>query len=186
MRINLHEEENLRDVYRQHPMVLIKPLILSVLALGLPWYFLIRYELLYSFRWFAVLLAVVVLGLLLRELIIWRNNKYVITNKRLLLYSHDGLFKRSVIETPLERILNVSYKTTGVISVVFDFGNVEVQVVGLIEPIILKYISDPETIKDYIWELHKRVASKAGTYDAEDIQHYQEKVGYTKKNQRLL
>ena len=178
--------EHIRDVYHQSKAVLLKPIGIAVLVLLLSWYFALQYNLVgfamrLLYAWSAIILIFAI-----RELVIWHLNAYYVTNKRLVKVSHDGLFKRTVIETPHERILNVSYKTTGVGSALFRFGDVEVQVVGLVEPIILKHIPHPAAIKDYIWELHRRVVTTQGVFEANDMAHVQERVGYTKKNQRIL
>jgi hypothetical protein len=97
------------------------------------------------------------------------------------------LFKKTFVETPLDRILNVSYKTTGFWSSILGFGNVEVQVVGLIEPIIFQNVSRPGPLKDYIWKAHERAAkSNPHRFDSESISHIQQQIGYTKKDQRIV
>lgn len=186
MKIVLHNDEHIRDVFRQSKIILIRPIIIALAAIILPWYFAWQYSFVNEYRTLFYFWAILVIIYLIRHVVIWRLNEYVITNQRLFRISHDGLFKRTVIETPLERILNVSYKTTGITSVVFGFGDVEVQVVGLVEPLILKNISVPAKIKDYLWQLHSRVATNQGKFETNDIAHIQERVGYTKPDQRIL
>lgn len=181
-----HEDEHIRNIYRQSRVFLFRPLLMPLLMIGVPTYFLWQYNLLTQFKQIVYIVIVAVLIWFIREAIIWFRNCYVITNQRLILFAHDGLFKHTVIETPLERVLNVSYKTTGVVSAIFGYGDVEVQVVGLVEPIILKHIPNPSAIKDYLWEMHKRVVTKPIAFDAGNIAHSQEDIGYTKRNQKIL
>lgn len=185
-KFTLLESEHHKSTYRQSQLFIFKPLLIALIIIFVPLYFLWQYGLLSQLSSVVFVLALGAGLWFLRELIIWYKNCYVLTNFRLILFSHDGLFKRTVIETPLERVLNVSYKTTGMISALFDYGDVEVQVVGLVEPVILKHIPEPATIKDYLWEMHKRVATRPISFQAGDISHYQESVGYTKKNQKVL
>ncbi len=186
MSFNLLPEEHIKKIYRQHSLFWFKYLLLiAVVDFGI-FYFIINYDV---FSRLSKIFAVIVLGTLIffaKELYIWSKNIYAVTNKRLVVMHHDGLFKKTVIETPLERILNVSYRLTGSMSVLFGFGDVEVQVVGLVEPVILKHIPQPEAIKDYLWLLHKRYIDKQITYQPENISHYQEDIGYTKNNQKIL
>jgi hypothetical protein len=182
----LLEDEKLRNIYRQSNLFIIKYVIYAGIIILLPTYLLWRYGLLSSYKGVIYILLIAAGLWLLREALIWYRNNYVITNQRLLLFEHDGLFKHTVIETPLERILNVSYKTTGVMSALWGYGDVEVQVVGLVEPVILKHIPDPEYIKDYLWQMHKRVTTKPITFQAQDIAHSQEQIGYTKHKQKIL
>lgn len=185
-KLALLEGEHLRNVYRQSRLFLFRSMLVPAMVVLVPAYFLWRYELLSQYDTAVYLLAVGAGMWLLREVIIWYRNRYVLTSHRLILFAHDGLFKHTVIETPLERVLNVSYKTTGVYSALFGYGDVEVQVVGLVEPIILRHIPDPSAIKDYLWEMHKRVVKSPIAFDSQNIAHYQEQVGYTKKNQKIL
>lgn len=182
----LLEGEQIRNTYRQSRLFLFRSILLPIAIIVLPSYFLWKYELINQFRTIIFFSSVVVLLWIFREAIIWSRNRYVLTNHRLILFAHDGLFKHTVVETPLERVLNVSYKTTGVYSAIFRYGDVEVQVVGLVEPIILKHIPDPAAIKDYLWEMHKRVVKRPIAFNADNIDHYQEEVGYTKRNQKIL
>jgi len=85
-------------------------------------------------------------------------------------------------------VLNVSYKTEGIVSRIVGYGDVVVQVVGLIEPIVLKNIATPMPIKDYLWEMHKRLAQDkskghgTAVFGETDETEVQEQVGYTKNN----
>lgn len=184
MNIALKDFEHIRQTYRQSPFVLIHPMLVSGLAIVLPSYAVLRYGSAGLMRTALLIWVILVICHALRILIIWRLNTYVVTNQRLLHYAQEGLFDQTVTETPHERILNVSYKTEGMISRFVGYGDVVVQVVGLMEPIILKNIDTPMEIKDYLWEMHKRIAQdKSGEVFADsDATHVQERVGYTKKN----
>lgn len=185
-RIPLRPEEQLLRVYHQSAHVLLNPISLSLAAIVVPLIPLVRYGLFREYLGLVLLYIIIVLGVLIRKIIIWKFNKYIITNQRLIKTSHEGLFKRLVVETPLDRILNVSYKTTGMISVLLDFGDVEVQVVGLIEPILLKNIPYPAKIKDYLWQAHLEFSGQNSKLDREQIAHLQQQIGYTKQDQRIL
>ena len=72
------------------------------------------------------------------KFILWYLNVYIVTTARFIEIQREDLFQKEVLETPLERILNVSFRTTGLFSVVFGYGDVLVQVVGLGEPMTWK------------------------------------------------
>lgn len=171
-RFHLLEGEHHKNTYRESMLFLVEPLLLVIVAIFVPLYFLWRYELLSQFGIVVWVIAVIGLCWFLRDAMIWYRNSYVVTNQRLIIFDHEGLLKHAVIETPLERVLNVSFRTTGVLSAIFDFGDVEVQVVGLVEPVILKHIPNPSEIKDYLWDLHKRVNPRAINLSGQDIPKY--------------
>lgn len=190
MNIALKDFEHIRQVYRQSPFVLIHPLAISAFVLILPAYAILRYASSNTaLRNVLLIFAIGVIAHALRTIIIWRLNTYVITNQRILHYAQKGLFDQTVTETPHERVLNVSYKTEGIISRIVGYGDVVVQVVGLMEPIVLKNIATPMPIKDYLWEMHKRLAQDkskshgtAAVFGETDETEVQEQVGYTKNN----
>jgi hypothetical protein len=185
--ISLHPEENILHTYHQSEIVLTKTVLIVFLALYLPWFFALKYDVTFQYRSLLLIWTLVVFGYALREYILWSLNKYIFTTHRLITMAHAGMFKKVVIETPLERILNVSYKTTGLASALFKYGDVEVQVVGLMEPIILRNIKMPQAIKDYTWQLHQqRMDDSKQAYTNEHISHLQEQAGYTKKNQKVV
>ncbi len=179
----LYPDESIILTYRQTEMVLIKPLLLISLGLYIPWYLGIKFNVIAQYRVLFSLLTLAIALYGVRAYILWQRHQYVITTKRLIRLTHDGIFKKVVIETPLERILNVSYKTTGFWSSIMRYGDVEVQVVGLVEPLILSKVKEPSAVKDYLWRLHEE-KSKPMTND--DLVHMQEKVGYTKSGQKVL
>ncbi len=189
MNIALKDFEHIRQIYRQSPYILLHPLIISFVAIALPLYSVFRYASGNSALRNAILIwSVGVILYTFRIILIWRLNTYVITNQRIIHYAQKGLFDQTVTETPHERVLNVSYKTEGFVSRVLGYGDIVVQVVGLMEPIILKNMDTPIPIKDYLWEMHKRLAKDSSKYQQDtvfgesDATHVQEQVGYTKKN----
>lgn len=185
MKIALKDLENIRQIYRQSGFVLTHTFVLSFFALAIPVYLSFRYEVPQFVNTLLWVWAIVVVIHAIRAVIIWRLNRYVITNQRLLSYGQKGFFDQIVVETPHERILNVSYKTEGAFSTILGFGDVIVQVVGLVDPIVLKNISTPMEIKDYLWEMHKRLASNKNNniFADTDATHIQEQVGYSKGKQ---
>lgn len=179
MSVQLHELEHVRDVYRQSRWVLVEPIALSILGIIAPWYFVWSQGMLASLQGLLIFWSTALSLYILRKLIIWQGNRYIVTNQRLIKIAKHGLLDKSVIETPLDRILNVSYH----IKLPFPYGDVDVQVVGLVDPIVLKKVPQPGAIQDYILQLHARTASDR-KFDPADIEHVQERVGYTKKRQK--
>ncbi len=187
MKLSLHPGEYELKTYRQSEVTLTKHVLIIFVALYLPWFFSIRYDMVLQARNWLLLWTVVVFIYAIRTYMIWHLNRYVVTSERLICLAHTGVFRKTVIETTMERILNISYKTTGLASSLFKYGDVEVQVVGLMEPIILRRIKRPQEIKDYLWRLHQdQLKRQDNNYTNKSIARIQEDVGYTKKNQKVL
>lgn len=163
----LHENEKELCVYRKHEITLLPRLFEIFVVLFVPWFFGLKYDFAFSSpTWTKVyfVFSGVVLVYLLRYLLLWRMNIYLFTDKRLLYIYHPRIFKKIVTETPLDRILNVSFRTKGIISTIFHFGDVLVQVVGLDQPLVFKDIPEPEQVKDFIWKLHLEFGTKEIVY----------------------
>lgn len=189
MDIALKQDEHIRETYRQSRFVLIHPITMSIFTVIIPWYFVLRYGgyggIITTVLWFWTFIVAIHL---LYEVYLWYKNTYVVTNLRLIHYDQKSLFKKTVVETPHERVLNVSYKTEGIISSFVGYGNVEIQVVGLMEPMIMKNVNTPMEIKDYLWDMHARATKNKSdhAFSTDDIEHLQERAGYTKKDQRII
>jgi hypothetical protein len=181
----LQPGEKLLRIYRETELVLTMPALIVCALIYIPWFFFIKFDLAFEYRKILLLWTMIVALYALRVYILWHLKEYIITTKRLIHISHYGMFKKQVIETPLERILNVSFQTTGLTSSLFRFGDVEVQVVGLTQPIVLKNIKQPGEIKDYLWQLHSKYNAAEGSMRKSDIPTIQEKIGYAKSNDHL-
>ena len=178
----LQPGERIIRTFWQSDIVLLKPASIVVVIIVAVWYYILSYHL-PEYSLVAILASLFSLSYFTHQYRLWSLQEYIISNRRLIKQFHQSIFKKTVVETPLDRILNVSFKTTGIFSVLFGFGDVEVQVVGLIEPIILKNIRYPERIKEYLWRAHEEAVKQQGQGD---IIHLQERNGYTKQNQRVM
>jgi hypothetical protein len=177
-KFDLQPNEDLVEVYRQAEVVLFKPVLMVLVLIYVPWFFLIRYELHVQYQTLLLLWTFIVLIYALNKYLIWLLNSYVLTSKRLVSLHYQTIFHKQVVETPLERILNISYETTGVLSSLLNFGNIEVQVVGLVEPMVLKNIKNPSKIKDILWRIHSERSGKQATITAQNFTDMDQNLGY--------
>lgn len=157
MKLNLQDQEHIKAIHRQSILFMWEPMIVAVLAILVPWFILAYYDLAYDWRYLIYILALGTGAVYFHHFVIWLRTRYVITNKRVMVYYYHTLFKKTVSDTPLERIISVGYKTTGLISSLFRYGNVEIQIIGVAEPMVMKHVSNPAAVKDLVWDLHMRV-----------------------------
>lgn len=92
---------------------------------------------------------------------LWRREKYIVTTRRLVKTVHESVFRQVVTETTLDRILNISFRTTGPWSMLARFGDIDVQVVGRMEPIVVKSVRTPAQTKEFLWRLHERATANS-------------------------
>ncbi|TSC65932.1 MAG: Uncharacterized protein G01um101477_281 [Candidatus Doudnabacteria bacterium Gr01-1014_77] len=165
----LHNDEQLLAVYRKHEITLVPKVLQIFILIFIPWFFGLKYDFIFSTTGHAQIFigwTLLVAMFALHAFVIWSVNVYIVTSKRLLHIVHTGLFKKTVVETPLDRILNVSFRTTGISSTLFHYGDVLVEVVGLDHSLILKAIPNPSKVKDYIWKVHLEYGAKSSTKTA--------------------
>ncbi len=153
----IHDDENLLQAYRKHEITLVPKVLEIFILIFIPWFFGLKYSFVFSSRAHTnifLLWTLIVAIFALHTFLVWTINVYLVTSKRLLHIAHTGLFKKMVTETPLDRILNVSFRTSGILSTIFRYGDVLVQIVGLDHPLVLKSVPNPSAVKDFIWKMH--------------------------------
>lgn len=152
-KLDLRQNEKALTFFRQSETTLIKPVAVILVLIYAPWFFLFKYELLFG----AILkfLLFWTIGLFfygLSRYLLWLASVSIITNQRLIIVTYPGLLKKQVLETPLNRILNVSFSRNGFFQTVFGLGTVEVRAEGLNEPMKLSLMANPSGVKDAIWQ----------------------------------
>lgn len=153
----LHPDEQLLELYRKHEITLLPKVFEVFVLLFVPWYLGLKYDFIFSTSWHAQVFLIwnLILAVFAAHFfLVWNYNVYIISSKRLIHIAHKSIFKKNVNETPLDRILNVSFRTTGLFSTIFGYGDVLVQVVGLDQPLILEKVPNPSEVKDFLWQKH--------------------------------
>jgi hypothetical protein len=123
------ENEDLIYVFRKHPIVMRKGLILGAFGplLGvLP--SVIKPELGFGL-FFGGLAAGCVLSLILflPSWITWYYSVYIVTDQRLIQISQKGLWNRSVVDIGLNQIQMVNYEVAGLEETLLGFGTIMMQ-----------------------------------------------------------
>lgn len=155
-KFELLENEKILKVYRQTEAVLIRPVLTAFALLYFPWYFLLKYDFISNYIRLLVFWSILVILYAIQKYIIWLLNVYLLTTRRLIKVHYKNLMNKKVTESPLDKILNISYVTKGFLASVLGFGDVEVQVAGLSDPLLLKHVSQPAQVKDFLWQVHNK------------------------------
>jgi hypothetical protein len=121
------DDEEMLFVFRKHPIVMRKGLILSLLALVLgviP--SLIRPE--YSYL-YGGLAAGAILGIIIfiPSWVSWYFSVYIVTDQRLLQIKQKGFWTRSVVDMNLSQIQMINYEVAGVQETMLGFGTIMMQ-----------------------------------------------------------
>jgi uncharacterized membrane protein YdbT with pleckstrin-like domain len=143
------ESEEIAGVWRQHPLVLFKPLFWCVLIFfvgSIP-------QLTWSPSWgylFWLFFAAIsgLYGIL--SYFLWLNTIYILTNERIFAIAHRALFFRSNNEVPLKNLQNVAHVKRGIFQMLFDFGSVEIETSGTKTAMTIKNVEHPYLVQQKI------------------------------------
>lgn len=115
--------------------------------------------------------AVVPLGVILYVYIDWRNDIYVLTNRRVVHRERVGAFliRENFSAAPLQAIQNVQVSQVGPIGRLLKFGDLVVETAGAAGQVVFRSIPDPWTVQQMILEQQARVRSLARIQEREAI-----------------
>jgi membrane protein YdbS with pleckstrin-like domain len=85
---------------------------------------------------------------------------WLATNKRIIDIEQKGFFNREVTECSYERVQDVTVEIRGIIASLLNFGEVHVQTAGADREIIIKGVSRPNRLRDFISREHDQVLNK--------------------------
>jgi uncharacterized membrane protein YdbT with pleckstrin-like domain len=123
------DDEEVLMVFRKHPVVMRKGLVLCMLGplLGvIP--AAVKPEL--GFTWFfGGLIAGIVLGILFffPSWINWYYSVFIVTDQRLIQITQKGLFNRSFVDLSLNQIQSLNYEVAGIQATLLGYGTILVQ-----------------------------------------------------------
>lgn len=119
--------EELLYVFRKHPVVMRKGLIISMLAIVLGTIpSLIKPEYIYLFGGLAA--GFVLAGLIMLPFwITWFYSVFIVTDQRLLQITQKGFWHKSVVDIGLNQIQMVNYEIKGLEETLLGFGTINIQ-----------------------------------------------------------
>lgn len=121
------DDEDVLLVFRKHPVVMRKGLILAMLCLLLGTIpSLIKPE--YSYFIEGILIGTLVGALLFSPWwISWFYTVFIVTDRRFIQITQKGLFHRSVVDIGINQIQMVNYEINGIQETLLGFGTIIIQ-----------------------------------------------------------
>jgi signal transduction histidine kinase len=156
------EDEEVLFVFRKHPVVMRRGLILGMLAILLgtvPALFDPRYSV-----YFLGLAGGLALGglLFLPSWISWHFSVFIVSDKRLIQITQKGMFSRSVIDMGLSQIQMVNYQVAGVQETVLGYGTIMMQT--FVGDLVIHDIPHPAKIQKKLLEILREQGIAATPY----------------------
>lgn len=139
-----YDDEEVKLVFRQHPIVLRKPLVIFLIVLVVA---MLPFSFNPTAGWTYYVLG---LGFLVGILVFayawmsWYFSVYIVTDQRIIHIEQKGFFNRQVVELGLDKVQNVNYEIAGFQATLFKYGTIIVQT--FVGDLVLETIYHPEKV----------------------------------------
>lgn len=140
----LGENERILLVTRQHGFVLFSSIIAEIVVTLIVIVAITAMTIANPLVGFGYLLALVPLAIMLRDILVWSNQQYIVTNRRVIQVS--GIFSKDVVDSSLEKVNDVKM-TQSFFGRMFDYGDVEILTASETGDNLFKRIGDPVKFK---------------------------------------
>jgi hypothetical protein len=108
---------------------------------------------------FSIIAGLLLLGLILYVVVDWRNDFYVVTNKRLVHVDEIPLFRKRREEAPLSAVTEIQFARHSILAHLMDFGDLRVETFS--GAVGMKDIPHPDQVKNLIQREIERVRARA-------------------------
>jgi len=140
----LGENERVLLVTRQHWFVLFSAIVAEMLIFLLIIAGVSAATLYYPPAAFGFVLVLLPLLSALRDILIWNNHEYLVTNRRVIQIS--GIFNKNVVDSSLEKVNDVKMSQS-FFGRMFDYGDIEILTASETGDNLFKRIGDPIKFK---------------------------------------
>lgn len=158
------DNEEVLFVFRKHPVVMRKGLVLAMFAILLGTIpALIKPE--YSY-FFGGLAAGFVLAILvyLPSWISWYYSVFIVTDQRLIQITQKGFFHKSVVDLNLSQIQSINYEVAGMQATMLGFGTILIQT--YIGDLVIHEIHHPAKIQKKLMGILRDHGVETGPYSS--------------------
>ena len=149
---------------RKHYVMLISRLLLPLLVLAVELAGCIYFDLWLHPGWpwaLAVILAAPPVIFALYLTIDWRNDQYIVTNRRVVHEERVPLIRESRAEAPLRTIQDIQQLQEGALAQLFEFGDLIIETAGEHGRVVFRQIPNPAETRGVIFEQIQRVLAGA-------------------------
>jgi uncharacterized integral membrane protein len=140
----LGENERILLATRQHWFVLFSNILLEILLIVLLVAGVVALSLVYPVATVGYVLVLVPLAGMIRDILIWSNRQYIVTNRRVIQIS--GVLSKNVVDSSLEKVNDVKMSQS-FFGRLFNYGDIEILTASELGVNLFKSISDPVGFK---------------------------------------
>jgi uncharacterized membrane protein YdbT with pleckstrin-like domain len=141
------QKERILLLTRQHWFVLFSWIFLEIVLIVVLVTAVVAAMAYYPVAVFGFILVLVPLIGMLKDILIWRNRQYIITNRRVMQIS--GVFNKNVVDSSLEKVNDIKMNQT-FLGRLFDYGDVQILTASELGVDQFDKIADPIKFKTAI------------------------------------
>lgn len=153
----LKNYEELNFLVRKHPAAFLRETFLTLLFILLPFFLM---SLLFSWGGAGLIifgaLLLFALFFLLKLLVLWQKNVFLITDKRIVLIRQYGFFDKQVSEMNLNEIQNIAYRVKGLKQTLFNFGSLRIQKINNPGVLFVSDVPKPEKLQQALLKFRQK------------------------------
>lgn len=147
-------EERVVAVVRRHGITLLPRLIIAGFWMVVPFFFLFALTKIGTFGIVIFVLCLSIgLFLALRTFLLWDSDVLLITSHRLVDVDQNGLWNRTVSETPLRSVQEIVCERKGIGEMICHMGTLRIRTSGVTPELVASKVSRPERFQQLIREL---------------------------------
>ena len=140
----LGQQERVLLETRQHWFVLFSNIVLEIILTLIVVVGAIALTVMYPIAAIGFVLVLLPLGSMARDILVWYNRAYIVTNRRVIQIS--GVFSKNVVDSSLEKVNDVKMSQS-FFGRMFDYGDIEILTASELGINLFQRIGDPVKFK---------------------------------------
>jgi uncharacterized membrane protein YdbT with pleckstrin-like domain len=162
----LGQNERILLVIRQHWFVLFSNILLEIILIVVLTLAVSAATAFYPIAFASYVLVLVPLIGMIRDILIWSNREYIVTNRRVIQIS--GVLSKKVVDSSLEKVNDVKMSQS-FWGRLFDYGDIEILTASELGVNLFKRIGDPVKFKTAMLNAKEQLEfEEAGGHQAEE------------------
>ena len=160
----LGQNERILLATRQHWFVLFSNIVLEIVLTLVLIVGVIALTTVLPLAALGFVLVLVPLGGMLRDILIWSNREYIVTNRRVIQIS--GVFSKDVVDSSLEKVNDVKMSQS-FLGRIFDYGDIEILTASELGINLFKRIGDPVKFKTAMLNAKEKMGYEGSSTQAQ-------------------
>ncbi len=169
----LGENERILLVTRQHGFVLFSAILAEILVTLIVMAVISAVAIANPIAAFGFLLVLIPLAIILRDILVWYNRQYIVTNRRVIQVT--GVFNKSEIDSSLEKVNDVKMAQS-FFGRLFDYGDIEILTASDLGVNLFRRIGNPVKFKTAMLNAKEEMGAEGTGAHAQHVEGIPEQI----------